>query len=266
MTISEAKEKLVSWANAQVGYREGDNNYNKYAENADLQKLYGWKPQNEPWCDTFVDTGFVECFGLEMASKLTYQPIGKGSAACRYSAGFYSAHEAFYQSPEVGDQVFFYADGGINHTGIVVQVGMGAIETIEGNSSDTVARRSYSISSTNIAGYGRPDWGAVADEDAPATPEPQPLAPKITGLLVLQRGDKGEVVRAAQFLLNGRKCSVGIWGADGEFGPATESATLAFQRRIYHLYRRGERDSNAQNKYRKRKFPRYAHKARGLYL
>lgn len=236
MTISEAKEKLVSWANAQVGYREGDNNYNKYAENADLQKLYGWKPQNEPWCNTFVDTGFVECFGLEMASKLTYQPIGKGSAACRYSAGFYSAHEAFYQSPEVGDQVFFYADGGINHTGIVVEVSGGIVYTVEGNTSDMVARRAYAIGSPVIAGFGRPKWDAVTDDSASDPAPSKPTAPstpavKVSGLPVLQRGNKGEVVRAAQFLLNGRGASCGIYGADADFGAVTEAAVLAFQRR-----------------------------------
>ena len=230
MTISEAKAKLVSWANAQVGYREGDNNYNKYAESEYLQKLYGWKAQNEPWCDLWVDEGFIECFGLELASALTYQPIGKGSAACRYSAGFYSAHDAFFKSPEVGDQVFFYADGGINHTGIVVQVGTGAISTVEGNSSDMVARRTYSVNSPAIAGYGRPNWAAVVSESSPSEP-PADDKPKVTGLPTIKRGDKGEVVRAAQFLLNGRGASCGIWGADGDFGNATEAAVLAFQRR-----------------------------------
>ncbi|MBQ1405792.1 MAG: peptidoglycan-binding protein, partial [Oscillospiraceae bacterium] len=37
--------------------------------------------------------------------------------------------------------------------------------------------------------------------------------------------------RAAQLLLNGRYCSCGMWGADGEFGPQTKSAVLAYQRR-----------------------------------
>ena len=59
--------------------------------------------------------------------------------------------------------------------------------------------------------------------------EPTPSDP--INLPVLQRGDKGEVVRAAQFLLNGRGASVGIYGADGDFGPATEAAVLAYQRR-----------------------------------
>lgn len=53
----------------------------------------------------------------------------------------------------------------------------------------------------------------------------------IEGLPTLKRGDRSETVRAAQFLLNGRDASVGIWGADGDFGAATKSAVLAFQRR-----------------------------------
>lgn len=224
MTIEKAKEKLIAWANSQIGYKEGANNYNKYADA--VQKLYGWKPQNEPWCDTFVDAGFIECFGLALASKLTYQPIGKGSAACRYSAGFYSANEAFYNTPQVGDQIFFYYEGGINHTGIVTAVSGGLVYTVEGNTSDMVAKRVYATGSSVIAGYGRPDWTAVITEKE----EPKET-PTITGLPTLRRGDKGEVVRAAQFLLNGRKCSCGIWGADGDFGNGTEAAVLAFQRR-----------------------------------
>lgn len=47
----------------------------------------------------------------------------------------------------------------------------------------------------------------------------------------LKRGDKGEYVKALQFLLNGRGCSVGVYGADGDFGPATGAAVRAFQSR-----------------------------------
>ena len=234
MTIEEAKRKLIRWAESQIGYREGDNNYNKYAQI--VEPLYNWLPQNQPWCDTFVDAGFVSCFGLELASKLTYQPIGHGSAACRYSAGFYSAHEAFDDEPQVGDQIFFYYEGGINHTGIVTAVGGGLVHTIEGNTSDMVERRSYAVGNSVIAGYGKPKWSAVADEPDTPVEETEPIAPTapvetVSGLPVLKCGDRGEVVRAAQFLLNGRKCSCGVWGADADFGKATEAAVLAFQRR-----------------------------------
>lgn len=237
MTIQEAKNRLVSWASSQIGYREGENNWNKYAETEDLKKLYGWKPQNQPWCDTFVDTGFIECFGLELASKLTYQPIGKGSAACRYSAGFYSAHEAFDEDPEPGDQAFFFVDGGINHTGIVTQVSGNTIYVVEGNSSDMVARRAYTLGNPVIAGFGRPNWSAVVGKDVPKEPEKpkeetkaDPVTlPCYAKLPMLERGSKGEYVRAMQLLLIGRGNSCGGYGADGDFGAATQAALQKFQ-------------------------------------
>ena len=49
-------------------------------------------------------------------------------------------------------------------------------------------------------------------------------------LPVLQRGDTGEAVRAMQILLRGRGFGVGWYGADGEFGAATEDGLRAFQR------------------------------------
>lgn len=80
-----------------------------------------------------------------------------------------------------------------------------------------------------VRSYYNSPWDCVLryGEDKP-TGKP---AAKISGLPDLRRGDKGEVVRAAQILLNGRKCSVGAYGADGDFGPATEAAVLAYQRR-----------------------------------
>ena len=237
MTISEAKQKLVAWANAQVGYQEGANNWNKYAP--EWTAAGGWNAQNQPWCDIFVDCGFIECFGLDLASRLTYQPKGGFSALCSASAQFYKNNGAYYSSPEIGDQVFFNVSGGINHTGIVVAVSGGVVTTVEGNSSDMVRRNAYGLGSAYINGYGRPNWGIFAGgepeqpvEDPPKEDD-QPVTekPKVGCLPLLKRGDESEVVRAAQFLLRGRGCSVGIWGADGEFGPATENAVLAFQRR-----------------------------------
>ena len=45
MTIQEAKEKLVTWANAQIGTREGSGNYNRYAAIAESMRMYGWNVQ-----------------------------------------------------------------------------------------------------------------------------------------------------------------------------------------------------------------------------
>ena len=162
MTIQEAKNKLVTLARSQVGYKEGMNNYNKYAEDPRISQLYGWNVQNQPWCCTFVNWCFLNAFGT-IGGQMTFG----GSAACANQANLYKNNGAFTQSPAVGDQIFFYSGGGINHTGIVVEVSRSVIRTVEGNYSDKVSSCAYAIGNSSIAGYGRPKWSLVADvEDA----------------------------------------------------------------------------------------------------
>ena len=162
MTVEEAKKKLVEVAKSQVGYHEGANNYNKYAEDPRITKLYGWNVQNQPWCCTFVNWCFFDAFG-DIGAKMTYG----GSAACANQASLYKKNNAFYNTPELGDQIFFYSGGGINHTGIVVEVSSNSIKTVEGNYSDKVSQCSYTIGSSKIAGYGRPDWDLVNEAERP---------------------------------------------------------------------------------------------------
>ena len=177
MTENEAKQKLIRWAEAQVGTREGANNWNKYAKG--MEKLYGWDVQNQPWCDIFVDAGFVECFGLELGMAMTCQFPGCAGAACRYSAQYYKNAGRWFSAPQPGDQVFLYVDGGINHTGIVTAVESGRVTAVEGNSSDMVARRVYAPQALNIAGYGRPNWALAADgKDAAPAPAPSAGMPE----------------------------------------------------------------------------------------
>ena len=240
MTIEQAKYKLLSLAMEQIGYREGPNNWNKYAAAPEMTQLLGWNAQNQPWCNVFVNACFVACFGLEIGAAMLYQPIGGGSALCRASADFFKAACAWIErgrTPEPGDVIFFYRSGDINHMGIVSRVAGGSVVTIEGNSSDSVAERCYSVSDTSIAGYGRPQWALAAEEPAVKTPddfEPveQPEPVKRTYILrlpYLQRGDMGPAVRAAQRVLISCKCGCGPDGADGEYGANTEKAVLKFQ-------------------------------------
>ncbi len=96
-----------------------------------------------------------------------------------------------------------------------------------------------------IRGYGLPDYASMADgeeepddgEDTnvPATPEepdpepaPQPARYSVD-VPLLQKGDRGGYVQAAQALLILRGCSVCPDGADGDFGNNTQSAVLRFQ-------------------------------------
>ena len=242
MTTEDAKAKLIAWVTSQVGTREGSNDWNKYAEDLRLQQLYGWKAQNQPWCDLFTDEAFVECFGLTAAAAMTYQAIGQGSAACRFSAQFFKDAGAWYKNPEVGDVIFFYYSGAINHQGIVVSVGDGMVSTVEGNSSDMVARRSYIFADSRIAGYGRPKWSVVADgsnsgdePDLPAQEPQESPAPLfsycaysyLVRVNLLKKSCYGPQVANMQRLLKAHGFDPG--DVDGVFGDETYAALEAFQ-------------------------------------
>jgi cell wall-associated NlpC family hydrolase len=61
-------------------------------------------------------------------------------------------------TPAPGDLIFFdwEGDGVSDHVGIVERADGTTVYTIEGNTSDSVARRSYALDSVKITGYGVP--------------------------------------------------------------------------------------------------------------
>lgn len=62
-----------------------------------------------------------------------------------------------------------------------------------------------------------------------AGPKPAPQVPVITGLPLLKMGAMGDSVRAMQILLMGYGYTLGIYGADGDFGAVTRKAVQEFQ-------------------------------------
>lgn len=241
MTIQEAKTKLVNWCLGEVGYVEGADNWNKYAEK--WTEAGGWNAQHQPYCDIFVDVGFIECFGLSTASKLTYQPVGAFSALCSASANYYRSNGAYFSTPAVGDQVFFNVSGGINHTGIVVGVSGGMVTVVEGNSSDAVRKNTYRVGDGYINGYGRPNWSIFSSNDtdsgttgenttptAPDVPKQETCSVTVT-LPVVKYGDASMYVKLMQTALISRGFSCGPWGADGDYGGGTRAGLLEFQKK-----------------------------------
>jgi peptidoglycan hydrolase-like protein with peptidoglycan-binding domain len=118
-----------------------------------------------------------------------------------------------------GDVVFFDWSGtraiaNIDHVGLIEAVHSGGtITTLEGNTSDGFYRRLRN--SACVVGYGRPAYGDAA-----------PLPPS-NGILKL--GSTGEAVKTLQGNLNkimGSRLTV-----DGDFGPLTNAAVEAFQRK-----------------------------------
>lgn len=208
MTEEEAKKKLLDTARAEIGYHEVGDNGTKYASQYDYDtRLYGFDMGGSPWCDYFVDWCFCQTFGFDTGTAMTYQHSGCAGASCASSALYYRQRGAFVSDPEPGDQVFFYVDGAINHTGIVESVNRNVVTTIEGNSSDQVKRNQYSRGASVIAGYGRPNWKAAENVDP--------------GIKEDDRESKQFEDETPQF--------DSYLDADGEFGPLTEQTVKDFQ-------------------------------------
>ena len=229
MTVSEAKKKLIALAKAELGYREGNNNYTKYADDPGITKLYGWTPQHQPWCCVFANWCFLTAFGYDLGSKLTYG----GTAACSSSAQLFKSAGAWSSFPEVGDQAFFYSGGGINHTGLVVSVEGTSFTTIEGNYSDKVSSVRHNVGANDVAGFGRPNW-ELADSTPSTSGPAQSKEEKndyVDHSLKLPTLRQSNVFKPAvvimQAILNERNFPCGT--ADGEFGPKTAAALNRFQ-------------------------------------
>ena len=119
----------------------------------------------------FVDWCFVTAFGYENALRLLCQPERSCGAGCTWSAKYYKQKGQFFTSnPQVGDQIFFGTSiDNCIHTGLVEKVDASKVYTIEGNTSNQCARRSYALNSAKIVGYGRPKYDG-AGTTTPVTP------------------------------------------------------------------------------------------------
>lgn len=243
-----AIDRLIQVAEGEIGYLEkksnrdlddknanaGSNNYTKY--NRDMRAWAGSAGIDDQWCQNFVDWCFCTAYGLDIAKRLlgvftNYTPTG--SNAFKQRGTYFKRGTG---TPKRGDVVYFYSSAKkrIGHVGIVWKVSGSTVYTIEGNTSGAstlvtngggVKKKSYSLSSTYIDGYGRPDYtildGMTFDGAAWTTP--------VLGDRVLSNYCEGDDVKELQKALISLCISCGPDGADGEYGDNTEMAVREFQ-------------------------------------
>lgn len=121
---------LLSVARRYIGYNEKDGSYLRFTNG-----------RREAWCADFVSYCAREA-GINGPKTSSVEGIRQwGKANERYST----------TNAKVGDAVIF--KNGISHTGIIESISGNTITCIEGNTSDEVARRTYSINDPKISGF-----------------------------------------------------------------------------------------------------------------
>ena len=144
---------VLAYEASQIGQGEHPpgSNHNKYTT---------WYGADDAWCFMFQDYCFNHFGALDLVH-------GKHAYVPDFKAIFSPRGEFHTSSPRLGDLVAFDFNfsGEPEHIGIVEKVISGStIQTIEGNTSDHVMRRTRSRS--YVYGYATPNYGA--------TPTPTP--------------------------------------------------------------------------------------------
>lgn len=134
---------IVDVAISELGYREEGENRTKYGAYTGAN--------GAAWCHSFVS------WCAKQAGQSAAVPK---TASTSYGMNWFIKKGLFkYKgkyTPKRGDIVYFKT--GRSHVGIVEKCSGGTLHTIEGNTSNKVARRSYSLSERTITGYGTPKY------------------------------------------------------------------------------------------------------------
>lgn len=174
--MANTVDKVIKIAEAEDGYLEkktnsnldsktanaGSNNFTKYWRDI-APSMNG-----QYWCLAFLVWSFNKAYGEKIAKKLLCMENG-WTFYTPTSAQYFKNKGQFYTSkPKVGDIIYFKNSERICHVGLVIKVDSSYVYTVEGNTSSAPglernggavnAHKKYSLTYSNIAGYGRPKY------------------------------------------------------------------------------------------------------------
>jgi hypothetical protein len=140
--------RALAMAQSQVGIREASGN------NDGIPAQRYSNGRREPWCANFVAWTFRESGNPLPGNQRSLASVQYMEDQMKKAGRFHTG------TPQPGDVIFFKNRGDSDsgpgrHVGIVEKVENGRIYTIEGNSGNQVARRSYPIGHPRVAGFGR---------------------------------------------------------------------------------------------------------------
>lgn len=157
-------DKLIEVCEGEIGVCEpsGDDKYIKYYNETggmSFNMSVAWCAIFVTWCKAMagIDKSIIPHFASCDLGKEWFEKRGLYKKSRAYGGDY---------TPKRGDIVFFsscYNEKDSTHVGIVTGTSGNAVSTIEGNTSDKVARRSYSVASKYIIGYGVPNYADAYD-------------------------------------------------------------------------------------------------------
>ena len=172
---TDLSSTMVNVAASQLGVNEKDGGFYKYWRHYHQFDQY----DNIGWCACFVDWVIrnTEYNGVQLSSIITKSNCAPKTFMDFFNSGaapniqfHYNTRAAQYSgrgadyTPKPGDIIFYNwkctwnspsdPNDKISHVGIVTGFDGSNVHTIEGNTSDMVARRSYPVSNCSIIGYG----------------------------------------------------------------------------------------------------------------
>lgn len=231
--MSYLRTKVVEQAKAWLGYNEADGSHKKIIDiyNSHKPLARGYKVRYiDQWCATTVSAvsialGYTKIIPTECSCTKMIEMFKK--------IGRWVENDAYIPKP--GDILFYDWDdngkgdnkNGPDHVGIVEKVVGNTITVIEGNYKNAVTRREIAVNGKYIRGYGVPKYDAK----------------KTTSTATNTKTEKASDVKMTQIKRGStNKKAIRVWQAivgftgtdvDGIFGPDTEKATIAFQKKAF---------------------------------
>lgn len=229
MTELELRNQVVAIMEDWVGLKESNGSFKPiidlYNSHKPLARNYKVK-YTDHWCATTVSAAFI---------KACLTDIAPTECSCAKMIDLYKKlgrwEEKDSYTPTPGDIIMYDWDddgkgdntGHPEHVGIVSKVLGKTITVIEGNKSESVAKRTMQVDGKYIRGYCLPDYASKAT--TVPNVEFKTMEMRVP---ILQKGAKGEPVEALQALLNLRDNAK--LDVDSSFGPSTDKAVKHYQK------------------------------------
>ena len=226
--MSCTRSKYVAQMQAWVGLKESNGSHKKIVDiyNTINPLPVGYKLKyTDAWCAGTVSAAAQVCNATDIIPCECSCPR---MITLAQKKGIWVENDAHV--PKAGDIILYDWDdsgngdnkGGSDHVGVVEKISGNTITIIEGNYSNAVKRRTLKVNGRYIRGYIVPKY----DTEETKTVVKEMCTVEIK---VLKKGAEGNTVKAMQILLAGNGFKCGSWGADGDFGDATEKALKKYQ-------------------------------------